>query len=61
MIVNNCKNIKDYDGALKKMILVYGGLVKLLIKIVINKRVLFVFMIVNNCKKIEDYVSTLNN
>ena len=41
--------------------MVYGGLAKLLLKIVINNRVLFVFMVVNNCKKIEDYVSTLKN
>ena len=38
-----------------------GGLAKLLLKIVINNRVLPVFVAVNNCKKIEDYVSALRN
>ena len=37
------------------------GLAKLLLKFVVNKRVLLVLMVVNNCKKIEDYVSTLKN
>ena len=51
MVVNNCRNIEDYASVLKKMILVYGGLAKLLLKIVINNRVLSVFIDVNNCKK----------
>ena len=41
------------------MILAYGGLAKLLLKIVINNRVVPVFMVVNNGKKIVDYVSAL--
>ena len=35
------------------------GFAKLLLKIVINNRVLPVLMVVNNGKNIEDYVSTL--
>ena len=38
-----------------------GGLATLLLKIVINNRVLQVFMVVNNCKKIVDSVSALKN
>ena len=32
-------------------------LVKILLKIVINNRVISVFMVVNNCKKIEDTIA----
>ena len=49
MVVNNCKNVENYVWSMKKKLL----------KIVINNRVLLVFMVVNSCKKIEDYVSAL--
>ena len=38
-----------------------GRLAKLLLTIVINNRVLPVFMVVNNYKKVVDYVSALKN
>ena len=36
-----------------------GGLANLLLKIVINNRLLPIFMVVNICEKIVDYVSAL--
>ena len=39
----------------------WGGLAILLLKIVVNNRVLPVFMVGNNWKKIKDYVSAFKN
>ena len=47
--------------ALWKIYFGVWGLAKLLLKIVINIRILSFFMVVNNCKNIEDYVSALKN
>ena len=61
MVVNNCNKIVDYVSALRNWLWRMGGLAKLLLKIVINNRVLPIFLVVNNCKKIVDYVSALKN
>ena len=61
MVVNNGKKIEDYVRDLKNLFWRMGGSAKLLLIIVVNNRVLQVFMVVNNGKKIDDYVSDLKN
>ena len=59
-MVNNCKKSEITLALCKIDFGVWGeGLATLLLKIVINNRVLQVFMVVNNCKKIVDYVNAL--
>ena len=61
MVVNTCKKIEHYVSALRNWLWRMGRMAKLLLKIVINNRVLPIVMVVNNCEKVEDYVSVLKN